>query len=237
MTGRELVTASLRLIGAVAPGESLNAAEATDALAAVNRMISSWSLESLMIYTRVREEFTLTANDQSYTMGSGADFNTTRPVKIEEATIELQNQSPMVEVPLRILRNAKEWSEICAKESTAEVSQYLYVYGSYPNETLELYPKPTYAHKLVLYSWKPLTAIASLTDSLSFPPGYERALVYNAAIELSPEYGKPVSDAIALVAVDSKAAIKRQNHKPEYLKCDSALVSRGHYDINLGDCR
>lgn len=237
MTGRDLVTASLRLIGAVAPGESLASQEATDGLAALNRMIGSWSNESLLIHAQVREEFTLTANDQNYTMGSSGNFNTSRPIKINAATIEDQTSSPMIEVPLIIIRTSSEWAQIITKEATSAIPNYLFVEGTFPLETLNLYPMPTVAHKLVIYSDKPLTSIATIDTSVSLPPGYDEALIYNLAIRLSPEYGRSATAEIALIATESKAVIKRTNEKASLLTVDSALVPRGGFDIYSGGSR
>lgn len=234
MTGRDVITASLRLIGAVAPGESIAASEATEGLVTLNRMISSWSTESLLIYAKVREEFTLTPNQQSYTMGSGANFNATRPLRIEAAAIELQTTTPVTEIPIRIL-TVHEWAEIQTKELSSEIPTDLYPEGTYPNETLNLYPKPSAAEKLVLYSWKPLTAV-TLDADLSFPPGYEEALIYNLAARLSPEYGKPLGAEVNAIAGESKANIKRMNHRPRFLKADEALTG-SHYNILTGGYR
>lgn len=230
MTGRDWVTAALRLIGAVAPGESLAAAEATDGLAAGNRMLDSWSNEKLLIPATVREEFALTPSDGIYTMGSGANFNTTRPMKITQAAVLVDG----TEIPLHILENAQEWAEVCEKEATSSLPAYLYAEGTYPNERLNLYPVPTEANDLVLYSEKPLTQIASLAASVSLPPGYERAMVYNLACELAPEYGRPVDPIIMQVAQESKAQLKRTNSRPYFLKCDTAITGSGSYNIYTG---
>jgi hypothetical protein len=235
MTGRDLVSAQLRLIGAIAPGESPSAAEVTDALAANNRMIGSWSNESLMIPSLVREEFALTPSDGSYTMGTGANFNTTRPISIESATIEIQSSDPDHELPLKIIRNASEWAGITQKDSTATYPEYLFIEGTYPNETLNLYPIPTEANKLVIYSMKPITEIATLDTSVSLPPGYEEALIYNGAMRLATEYGRLPSELIMLIAVDSKSSIKRKNYRPSFLKADSALTCRGSFNILTGE--
>lgn len=48
MTGRDLVSSSLRLIGVLASGETPTAAEATDGLKAFNQMLANWRTESLM---------------------------------------------------------------------------------------------------------------------------------------------------------------------------------------------
>lgn len=234
MTGRELVSAALRLIGAVASGETLEASEATDGLAAINRMISSWSTEGLLIYTKVREEFSLTPSTGSYTMGTGANFNTSRPLKIEAAAIEIQTNTPNYEVPLRIL-TVQEWAAITNKDLTSTIPTDLYPAGTYPNETLYLYPVPSAAHKLVLYSSKPLTEIATLDTSISLPPGYERALVFNGAMELAPEYGKTVDAMVLKGASESKANLKVANHKPSLLQVDSALRPSRSFNIITGE--
>jgi hypothetical protein len=233
VTGRDLVSASLRLIGAIAPGESPEASEAKDGLYALNRMISSWSTENLLIYAKVREEFTLTPGQAAYTMGSAANLNTTRPMAIERAAIEAQT-TPAIEYPIRLLSQA-QWAEIVIKDTQSTIPTDLFAEGTYPNETINLYPVPSAAHKLVLYTTKPLTEIATLDTVISLPPGYERALAFNGAIELAPEYGRPVSAEVAKIADDSKAAIKRANLRPNYLRVESALMSAGPFDIYKGD--
>lgn len=233
MTGRELVSASLRLLGVLAPGETLAAHEATDGLAALNRMLGSWSNEGLMIAARVREEFALVANTAVYTLGTGATFNSARPMFIEEAAIEDQSSTPTTEHPVDILTSS-EWASITAKGETSSIPRYLYAEGTFPNETLNLYPVPTVANKLVLYSKKPLTEIATLDTAVSLPPGYDRALIYNFAIDVAPEYGKAVPDAVVMIATESKVAIKRTNQKPRYLRIDVPASSGGSFDITTG---
>lgn len=238
MTGRDVISASLKLIGALAPGESLAANEATDGLATLNRMIGSWSNEKLTIFAKVREEFTLTANDGIYSMGSGADFNTTRPQFIENATIEDQSVSPTVEYPLRILRSQDEWAGVAIKDLTSTYPQYLYAEGTFPNETINLWPVPTAANKLVLYTLKPLTEISTLDTSLSFPPGYEEALVFNLALRLAPEYGRIARADVIAIATEGKAAIKRTNDKPRFLRIDGIPAAKGSsFNIHTGDYR
>jgi hypothetical protein len=237
MTGRDLVAASLRLIGAVAPGESIAASEATDGLASLNRMIGSWSNEQLLIYAEVREQFTLTAGDGQYTMGDDGDFDTTRPISIKEALIRDTTVSPVVETPLRVT-NLQQRAEIPVKTTQSSLPAELYADGGYPLQTLLLYPVPSVAHALVIYSLKPLTEIATLDTSVSFPPGYDRALIYNLAIELAPEYGKVPSQQVMVTANEAKTVIQRTNHRTEYLKVDEALMGQsGGFDIYTGGYR
>ena len=222
MTGRDVVSACLRLMGAVAPGESIADSEASQGLESINRMIDSWSNERLMIFERVREEFSLVSGTQSYTMGSGADFSTTRPQKIDKATIEDQSGTT-TEHEMRIV-TLEEWAEIQSKSTQSDIPFYLYPEYGYPNVTLQLYPVPASTDKVVLYSWKPLSSISSLSATLSFPPGYEEALIYNGAVRLAPEYGKALPPEVLGVAMESKAALKRMNNVPRYLKVDTPVA-------------
>lgn len=222
MTGRELVTAALKKLGVIAPGESLASAEAVDALAELNRMISSWSNESLLIHAVVRETpLTLTVSDATYTMGTAGSF-TNRPQSIDSALIRDETSSPAVEYPVRLL-TLDEYTAIPAKDSEADYPTDLYDDGGYPLRTLTLYPVPSAAHKLVLFTKRILTEIATLDTSLSVPPGYEDAMVYGLAIRLAPEYGKTVSQEVALIATESKANIKRANMKTPLMRVDPAI--------------
>lgn len=235
MTGRDLVTASLRLIGAAAPGESLDATEADDALNALNRMISSWSTESLIIYTRTRESVAMTPSTATYTMGASGTYSSTRAQKIVHALVRDETVSPAAEYPVKIL-SLEEWAGITQKGATAEYPHSLYHDGGFTQDTVTVYPVPTVAHKLVLYSEKPLSSISTLDTSVSLPPGYEEALIYNLALRLAPEYGRAVPDPVVMVATESKGAIKKANIRPHYLKCDPALVgSGGAFDIYTGE--
>ena len=51
-------------------------------------------------------------------------------------------------------------------------------------------------------------------------------LRYNLAVELAPEYGRPLSEQVAIGATKSMAAIKRMNSKPLYLKTDAPVARK-----------
>jgi hypothetical protein len=220
-TGRDLLTASLRLINAVAPGESIEAQEATDGLASMNRMLSSWSIEGLVINAVTAESpLTLTPGDATVTLGSGGDI-TARPVEIVRAVI----RSGTTDYPLSLL-TATEYADLSQKSLQSNYPVALYDDGGYPLRTLTLYPVPSAAYSLVLFTKRALTAL-TLNDAVSLPDGYERAIVYNGALELAPEYGKAASAEVVKAAMESKAAIKLVNGKAPNLRCDSGLLSGG----------
>lgn len=234
-TTRDLIKGSLRLLGVIAPGESPTADEQSDALNALNEMLSSWSNERLLAYYRVREEFTLTSGQSSRTIGTTGNFVTSRPQEIEEATIEDQSASPTAEYGLQIL-SFSEWAAIIQKDSTADVPTKLYYEPTYPNGTLNLWPVPSAANKIVLYSRKPLSSLA-IGDTLALPPGWEEALRYNLAVKIAPEYGVAPQMEVKEIALTSRAAIEGTNNQQlNLMRVDAALLRGGSsFNITLGE--
>lgn len=225
MTALDLITRSFSLIGSLASGESLGATEATDGLNSLNDMLDSWSTQNLLIFNKVREVFPLVASQQTYTMGVGGNFNTSRPQKIEQALIQLTGNMPVLELPMEIMNQA-QFAGITLKTLPSTFPLYLYSDNAYPTTNISVWPIPTTVNNLVFYSWKPLADIAAISATLSLPPGYARALRYNLALELAPEYGRSISDVVAAIAQESKAEIKRMNWRPDYLRVDDTLRSK-----------
>jgi hypothetical protein len=236
VTASDLITASLRLIGAIASEETPSASEATDGLSALNMLLGSWSNEHLTVYKVTREEFNLTAGQRLYAMGDTSDFDTVRPIKIERAGIIDQSVSPQTETPIRVA-TPQEWAAISQKQFGNARPTHVYPEGGYPEINLYFYPIPSANLGVALYSWKPLEEFAALTTVIELPPGYARALKFNLAQDLAPEYGKSVSPEIAAIALESKAAIKRVNHQPRLLQVDSAIRPGRMADIFSGGSR
>jgi len=229
MTGRELITSSLRLIGAIAPGESLQAGEASDGLVTLNALIDSLSNENLLIYEQKKEaSITLTPGTSSYLLGSGGSI-TTRPMRVDFATIQVGTQEyamkPLTEV---------EYARIGNKSLQSNIPEMFWDNGAYPARTLYLYPTPSAANTLNLYTLRALSQISTLDTTVDFPPGYLRMLRFNLAIDLAPEYGRQVTPEIASAAMESKALIKRTNTEIEILRCDGAVAAHRGFNFVSG---
>lgn len=233
MTGRDLLSGSLRLIGALASGEILSADGATDGLNALNSLIDGLSNEGLLIYSETRETpITLIPGTATYTLGAGGSV-TNRPMKIDSALLRDQSTTPAIEYPVRIL-SISEWSSIPSKDLQSTYPTDLYDDGGYPQRTITVYPVPSAANKLVLFTKDPLSQVA-LDTLISLPPGYERMLKYNLAMELAPEYGRPTPAEVVQIATESKAAIKRTNMRPSYLRIVDLPTGQRPFNIYKGD--
>lgn len=234
-TARDIIEGGMRLIGVLATGETASAEEAADGLSSLNDMLDSWSIEGLIVHAVTREEFTLTPSTGAYTMGSGGTLNTTRPFRIERACLEVQDADPY-EIPMTEL-TVDQWAEVALKSLQSDIPTSIYVEGTFPLMTINLWPVPSAAEKLVLYSLKPLTQFAGLTTAVSLPPGYAKALKYGLALELAPEYGRDPSALVIEGAAEAKGNIKRANMKPRLMGCDSALAQRkgSGFDYRTGE--
>lgn len=219
MTARDLIKGSLRLIGAIASGETPSAAEEADALSVLNSMLSGWSTNGLLLYAVTRETFPILSTKTYYTIGSdvSADFNTVRPITIQNAGIE--SGSTTIELPVEIV-NSDQWAEIGVKNLNSNLPTKLYFEQAVPLAKIYLWPKPISGVSLVIYSNKVIGSYANASDSLNLPDGYERALRYNLAVELAPEYGKEASGTVMAIAMESKADISRPNTQAVYASCD-----------------
>lgn len=220
-TALDIINRAMRLLGVAAAGESLSAAEASDGLTALNQMLDSWGAERLSVYHRSSDSHTLVAGTGTYTIGSGATINTTRPVKIESALIREDD----IDDPVTIVDGSRfDW--ISDKSSEGRPDR-LYYDADYPTGTINLHPVPDKAYTLLLYSHKPLTSFASTATSVSLPPGYERALAYNLAVEMAPEFGKEAPATVVMVAAHAKNTFRRNNAPRPVMDTDAGLVSRG----------
>lgn len=223
-TGLTLITGALRLIGVIAEGETPSANTIGDALSALNDMLDSWSNESLIAFPVLREAFALSAAGlhQTYSWGAGGTLNSACPMRIKNALIQLTGSSPAIELPLEIL-NQDQYAHVVLKTLQSNFPLYCYIDDAYPSRSVNVWPVPTDStNSLVFYSVKPLT-LAALNTALSVPPGYLRAMRFNLAVELAPEFGKTVPEAVLGIAMESKALIERNNTRPIYLGMDSAL--------------
>lgn len=226
---RDLIKGSLRLLGVIAVGETPSADEQADALIVLNEMMDSWSTESLAVYSEIREEFSVSAGQSSRTMGPSGDFDTSRPLKVLRAGV----MSTDAEIPIDVI-NQDQWADIVFKDTSGASPSKIYLEGTSPLETINIWPVPSASITLVLYSWKPLTAFTNLSATVDLPPGYAKALRYNLALELSAEYGVMPSAGVAAGALESKENIRRINSKPHYMDA-SQPAGTSRFNIYTGE--
>jgi len=219
----DVCTSAMRDIGAIAIEETPSAAEAQFCFNKLNEMISAWNNESLTVYSIINEVFPIVASQPSYTMGVGGNFNTARPIKIVDVYTRDANGN---DFPVQII-DYDQYASILPKYITSPLAQMIYNDNNFP--LLTLYPWPIWnnsSYSAVIWSWQAITAFPLLTTTLVLPPGYDRAIKYNLAIEISPAFGRSVSADLRDLAVTSKATIKRTNMEILQMGFDDFLLKR-----------
>lgn len=233
-TAADLILRAHRILGNKGSGETLTADEKDTGLAGLNSMLDSFSIEKLMIYQVRQETYTWAANTASITVGSGADFDTHRPIRVGEGTFF--RDSGNIDYPVTIVRDRAVFDAIDDKTVVSSYPELLFYEPSVSWGTLHSYPISNQSLTLYLNQWQPLQVFDTLTEAMLLPPGYKRMIEYNLAAELEADVGLPLSAGARKIAGDAKKAIKRNNNLPVYSETESfyALNNRTRSDIYAG---
>ncbi len=210
-TARDVIKKAMKKIGVLAPGEDPTAAEAVDALDSLNSLLSSWSGDSLITPATVQESFALIASQNSYTIGSGLNFDTSKPLRVVGAFIR---DSSNIDYPVTLLTRNR-YNALSDKTTEGRPTNLFYDPGiaqqATQTGTIYLYLTPDAVYTLYLVSEKAFTEFSNLTTAFTFPDTYKRAMIYNLAVELAPEYERAVSPDVREIADKSKQIIENIN--------------------------
>lgn len=225
--GRALVKARV-----LSPTQSVPSALQSQVYDDLNDMLESWWVgEKLLVMADVIESFTLTAGTGEYTWGSGGDLNSARPNQVKDETF-LRSGDSDYNVGLRPMATYRR----IRNKSVSGTPEIFSVEYEYPLAKVYFHPKPDSAYTAHFRSSKALISFTDKTTSVDLEPGYRRAIVNNLAVEILSNFGKTIPQSLALIADQSKRAIKSANsHIPEMSTPELEILSGGHFgDINRG---
>lgn len=212
-TVNDITTRALRLLQVKEAGEPINDDEANDGLEVINNLIDSWALENLMLTARVQHSISFVSGQTAYTIGSGGNFSVTRPTKIANAFVrDSQNADwQMIEI------NNDQYNEIVLKSTNTQYPTKYYYRPTYPLGTIDVWGAPGSGLTFFIEVDSQFTQFATVSTTVALAPGYVRALEYNLAVELAPEYVKnttaPNVQMIIGLADKAKEFIKDVNNK------------------------
>jgi hypothetical protein len=234
-TAGDQINGALRLIGMLAEGEQPSAATVLDSIAAFNQMLDSWSTERLSMFCTIDNTVNWPAGQMTQTIGPSGDFVVaTCPLQIDEATYYVVNG---ISYPL-VLVNEAQYNSITLKASTSTLPQVMYA-EKVPDLTdnqirMKLWPVPTQVIEVHIISVSQLPQIVDENTVLVYPPGYLRAVKYNLAVELAPEFGVEPSRTVVQIARDSKRNIKRINNPGDVMQVPGAILGAPRFNIYSG---
>ena len=237
ITPRSLIVGVFRLLGITAQGEEPTSAELLEAFDRLNELIDAWSTQRLTMRVTGRTAYPLAAGQATYTIGPTGttptpDWIGERPTRVEAVAYLLTTSTEPTEIAMSELTEPA-WQAI-AQKSLSNTQPTLWTYETtMAAGTLTVWPVPSVSGTVVLYTPEALAQFTALTTEVVMPPGYVRALRYNLARELAPEYGLGVSPEIATSAAEALSDLKRLNTPMTDLGMDAGLLPRGTGGYNI----
>lgn len=243
-TAREIITQSLRLLQRL--GATASAPDANDeevCRVALNDWIDGQNTHPLMLFAEARNTHNLVGDQATYTIGTGGDFNQTRPVTIEGVGIILDpSATDPQEISLGLPMTLLEFRRVPVKSLTSAYPARWYYDHAYASGlgSITFVPVPdSSTPDAVIYTKQPLTEItvANLNTTLYLPQGYRRMLTYNLAVEAAPLFDVAVPPDVAAIAVQALSDVRQSNWRPTTLQYPAGLFhGRGaRFDINTGE--
>jgi hypothetical protein len=284
-TAQDLITGALKFINVYAPGESLDAADADDALATLNDLLESWSttpgavfksVENVLYFTPGKYEYTVgnydagqfagevtSASDTitnaivpadmvvggdltgagipdgttiesfdalagTVTMSQNADaspglqqisytipgdFKIPRPLRVRQSFTRITTQASGLDYTITEV-DEDTYNRIGYKGIAAPWPIVMWYNPTYPLGTLKFYQNPSQAGELHLFTDNILQSFTDLTEQVSMPQGYSRAIKRNLARELAPEYGAIWTPQMEKLAKEAFDYVKALNKTP-----------------------
>ncbi len=230
LTVLELLKAALRPCGVLRKGEELPNDEAQDALQAANFLLNEWSTSPLMVLGTVMQSFPITSASGAYTIGVGANFNTSKPTEITDAFVrDASGVDFGVDVVGLDLWNSYQDKSLATGRPVALFYDPGATQQATDTGTVNLYPLPDAAYTLFLGGQKPLTEFAALADTVTLQTAYHGMVKWSLCEDMWPEYheneGPPLW--IAQRAKVSRDVVRRMNHKPLHLAQDLPKTGTG----------
>jgi hypothetical protein len=200
MIASDLVQSSMRLIGALASGETPSTDEAADGLLVLQQLLDSWSADEMLVFATAKLVLTTVNGTASYTPGS-------RPLKILSADVVTGGNTHPVAVV-----GPDGWAQVPDRNASSSLPRAVYCDYAYPTALVYVAPIPNIVMSINLYATVDLATLANGAATFTMPEGYARAVRYNLAMDLAPEYGRmtaPEMANVAAIAAQTKDAIRK----------------------------
>lgn len=230
-SARDLITKAMREIGVLGARQQPSPEDLKEGLDTLNAWVTDLDTQRASIFMVKREVFSLTAGTASYTIGPGGTWNTIRPLYIDAVGLILDRTAALpVEIPLGAPASDQEWQRVVAKTLSTTYPSVVYYDRGFEGTGLArvwVHPIPSVSvSDVVLYLPRPMQEFADLSTLYAFPPGYERAIEVNLALELAPMFEKEPPQMLLEKARRAMESIKRANRRPRILRVDPALTGR-----------
>lgn len=230
-TPSDIINLALKTANVIGVGQTPLAQDTNDCFNQLNMMMAQWQRRRYMVYNLVTVGLQATGA-LTYSVGTGGDFNITRPVKLESAFFRMNKNTPLpVDYPLEVLRAQEDYNRISIKNLNA-FPQYAYYNTGFPMGELYIWPVPNNQYEIFISVMVQLEAFQTINDQIVLPPEYLDALHWNLARRICVMYGLPITPELTGYSEASMRAIEEVNSQIPLLHMPVALRGKsGAYNI------
>jgi len=230
-TPSDIINLALKTANVIGVGQTPLAQDTNDCFNQLNMMMAQWQRRRYMVYNLVTVGLQATGA-LTYSVGTGGDFNITRPVKLESAFFRMNKNTPLpVDYSLEVLRAQEDYNRISIKNLNA-FPQYAYYNTGFPLGELYVWPVPNNQYEIFISVMVQLEAFQTINDQIVLPPEYLDALHWNLARRICVMYGLPITPELTGYAEASMRAIEEVNSQIPLLHMPVALRGKsGAYNI------
>jgi hypothetical protein len=221
-TALDLITGALVELGVIAVNETVSNEDSTLGLMALNDLLDDWNTQNLTIYATYDATFTFVPGKATYTIGPAGDWSGLRPVSLVSQYVRYNG----VDFPIEPI-DQETYNLIPIKSQPGILPQFLLFNESFPLGQMTFWPVPNTALPFTFSTNSLLTQPATLQTVLSFPPGYNRALRLNLAVELAGRYGRQLPMTTLKMAATSLGDLRRLNKRSPVARFDEAILRGG----------
>lgn len=200
VTGGQMVTASLRLLGVTPSGVSAAGDELADSVQALNMLLKQWAgMPGFVLWKRSRASLTLAAKVKYEFKISGGDLAINQPIEILNCNLK----SGDTETTMREM-SFLERERISDKTATGTPTKWFYEPQlAVGNFYIDVVPSTLTDTIEILYRGQ-VEDIDDSGNTFDLPQHWYRAIKYQLAIDIAPEYeGSELSPLVVAMARDS----------------------------------
>jgi hypothetical protein len=209
-TALEIIESAMGKLGLFGPGDVVSAEDGDVCLQRLNALVDAWENEGLFAYTTTDTIFTLPANTSSRTIGPSMQINMVRPVKILMGSFCRVDNIDYRLTPI----GESEYNNISLKSTQGSVTPSVCFYdGGTPTGIVYFWPISSVSVEVHLITPESGGTATDLTTSYVFPPGYQRALEYNLALEIAHDFDQKPTPMVMGAAANAKRSLKRTNSR------------------------
>jgi hypothetical protein len=185
---------------------------AQSALEALNTLLDSWATERLLTFTRPKIPLVLVPGRGVYTWAAldddpAADIPHMPPVRLEMALLTVEDTTPGLEWPVEVCTQSEYEASVWLKGMESSYPAMLYLEATQPVARLHVWPIPQHAYTLQLFPWSASLPYMHWDHALSWPNGYQKAMIWALACDLAPQYGIEPTATLLRTAEEAKRAI------------------------------